>query len=151
MTFTVEVDGDEVFSSLKDLDGNITDIIHAALVRGGLIIEGDAKSNCPVDTGNLRGSIHTVDDETVENGVIVGTHTEYAPYVEFGTGIYAENGTGREEPWAWHGTGKKWGGWHKTRGQRAQPFLRPAFENQKEEAINEIKRHIAEELENYTQ
>lgn len=44
--------------------------------------EAEAKQDCPVDTGNLRGSIHTTKGKLED---IVGTSVEYAPYVEFGT------------------------------------------------------------------
>jgi HK97 gp10 family phage protein len=41
-----------------------------------------AKQVCPVDTGNLRSSIHI---ETGDLEATVGTNVEYAPYVEYGT------------------------------------------------------------------
>lgn len=58
--------------------------ISKALNKACLVVENEAKRLCPVDTGDLRNSItHEVDD-----GVgIVGTNKEYAPYVEYGTGI----------------------------------------------------------------
>ena len=62
-----------------------------------LEVEAEAKRNCPVDTGRLRNSITTAKEG--KTTAYVGTNTEYAPYVEFGT--------------------------HK---MRAQPYLRPAAE-----------------------
>jgi len=114
--------------------------IQKALLRGGLVFEGEAKRLCPVDTGRLRDSIQSTilkqdEDETV---LTVGTAVEYAGFVEFGTGIHAENGQGRKTPWMWKGDGKKWGGWHRTTGQPAQPFIRPAFEARKDEAVRVI-------------
>lgn len=47
-----------------------------------LDIEKDAKTACPVDTGNLRASITST---IGEDEATVGTNVEYAPYVEFGT------------------------------------------------------------------
>lgn len=54
-----------------------------AIKNGALEIEQLAKTRCPVDTGNLRRSIHTEikSDKEAE----IGTPVEYAPYVEFGT------------------------------------------------------------------
>jgi HK97 gp10 family phage protein len=52
------------------------------LPQAGLIVEGQAKLNAPVDSGNLRSSITT---EVKDEEVIVGTNVEYAPYVEYGT------------------------------------------------------------------
>ena len=84
--------------------------------------EGYAQDLCPVDTGNLRNSItHAVDES--EKSAIIGTNSSYGPYVELGTGIYAEGGGGRPTPWVYQ-DGK--GEWHWTRGNQAQPFLKPA-------------------------
>lgn len=93
----------------------------AGLEKCGLAAEKYAKKLCPVDTGNLRNSIsHTVDEQ--EPAAIIGTNNEYAPYVEFGTGVYAEGG-GRPTPWVYQDAK---GNWHYTHGQKAQPFLKPA-------------------------
>lgn len=53
-----------------------------ALEAIGLLAEGYAKQNCPVDTGRLRNSIGHAKDK--ENAYI-GTNVEYAPYVELGS------------------------------------------------------------------
>ena len=100
--------------------------MHAAAARAlekiGLVAEGYAKKLCPVDTGNLRNSItHVVDEQ--EPAAIIGTDNEYAAYVELGTGIYAEGGGGRPTPWVYQDAK---GNWHYTRGNKAQPFLKPA-------------------------
>ncbi|MBB3041220.1 HK97-gp10 family putative phage morphogenesis protein [Nocardioides soli] len=53
-----------------------------ALTRTAYAIEGDAKVLCPVDTGNLMGSISTdVDGTTAE----IGPTSDYGIYVELGT------------------------------------------------------------------
>ena len=92
-----------------------------ALERCGSEAEGYAADLAPVDTGRLRGSItHQVDEG--EPSVYIGTNTEYAPYVELGTGVYAQGG-GRPTPWVYQDDN---GNWHWTRGNRAQPFLKPA-------------------------
>ena len=57
--------------------------------KAGFIIakrwEGDAKSKCPVVTGNLRSSIVSGYDVTSKN-VWCGSPVFYAPFVEFGPG-----------------------------------------------------------------
>lgn len=74
----------------------IDSAIGVALEEIGLLAENYAAMKCPVDTGNLRGSIaHAVD--AGGKAVYIGTNVEYAPYVELGTSR-----------------------------QEAQPFLRPA-------------------------
>ena len=111
---------------ITDNSKEVSVAIHAALLRGlekiGLVAEGYAKKLCPVDTGNLRNSItHVVDEQ--EPAAIIGTNNEYAAYVELGTGIYAEGGGGRPTPWVYQDAK---GNWHYTRGNKAQPFLKPA-------------------------
>lgn len=92
-----------------------------AMETCGLVAEGYAKKLVPVDTGNLRNSIsHKVDDS--EPSVHIGTNAEYAAYVELGTGKYAETG-GRPDPWVYQ---DEEGRWHRTSGNKAQPYLRPA-------------------------
>lgn len=111
---------------ITDNSKKVSAAIKAALLRGlekcGLVAEGYAKKLCPVDTGNLRNSItHVVDEQ--EPAAIIGTDNEYAAYVELGTGIYAEGGGGRPTPWVYQDAK---GNWHYTRGNKAQPFLKPA-------------------------
>ena len=74
---------------------NLADIdIEPILEKACLIVENDAKLGCPVDTGVLKSSItHVVEDEVG----MVGTNVEYAPYVEFGTGLFSSKGDGRKD------------------------------------------------------
>ena len=110
----------------KDNSSEVKSEFVKALLRGlekcGLVAEGYAKKLQIPDTGNLRNSItHVVDED--EPAVYIGTNVEYAPYVELGTGIYAEGGGGRPTPWVYQDAK---GNWHYTRGNKAQPFLKPA-------------------------
>lgn len=119
--------------------------VERALVTGGLMVERDAKLNVRVDTGRLRSSItHRL---VIENGkpvVYVGTSVEYAPYIEFGTGIYAEKGDGRKTPWSYQ---DEKGNWIRTRGSRPHPFLYPAFRQNKDRVKKLLIREILKELE----
>lgn len=93
-----------------------------ALERCGMTAERYAKQLVPFDTGNLRNSIaHAVD--AGEQAAYVGSNSEYAVYVEHGTGVYAENGGGRPTPWVYQDAN---GDWHYTHGQKAQHFIKPA-------------------------
>lgn len=108
-----------------DHSDEVLSALEAALARGlekcGLVAEGYAKKLCPVDTGNLRNSItHTVADNG-ERAAYVGTNSEYAVYVECGTGIYYPGG--RQTPWVYQDAK---GNWHLTHGQRAKPYIKPA-------------------------
>jgi len=105
-----------------------------------IYVEAPAKRNAPIDQGRLRGSIVTVDDK---DAIRTGSNVKYAPYVEFGTGIYAENGNGRKTPWAYKYGGKKGSaGWRMTVGNKPQPYLRPAFDEGKDKVV----KHISDEL-----
>lgn len=107
-----------------------------ALERCGSQAEGYAKDLAPVDTGNLRNSIsHKVDDG--EPAVYIGSNTSYAPYVELATGIYAEGG--RPTPWVYQDEN---GNWHWTRGNKAQPFLKPAVADHAKEYRSIIKTEL---------
>ena len=113
--------------------------VKRALDRGCIVVENAAKRDCPVGrTGLLRASIkHRVDLANQEG--IIGSALDYAPYVEFGTGIYARDGDGRKTPWVYHTAD---GEFHFTVGQHPQPYLEPALENN----VNEISRVILETI-----
>ena len=92
---------------VHDNSKEVSDNIKAALLRGletcGLVAEGYAKKLAPVDTGNLRNSITHTVDEK-EPAAYIGSNVEYASYVCFGT-IH----------------------------MKAQPFLKPAVNDHKDE------------------
>lgn len=112
----------EIYDNSKEVSAEIKAALLRGLEKCGLVAEGYAKKLQIPDTGNLRNSItHVVDED--EPAVYIGTNVEYAPYVELGTGIYAEGGGGRPTPWVYQDAK---GNWHYTRGNKAQPFLKPA-------------------------
>jgi HK97 gp10 family phage protein len=131
---SVSIEGlDAIIDKLDDITDQ--DKLYRALGKACALVERSAKQKAPKGTGELRNSITS----KVENlgGEMVGvvfTPLEYAPYVEFGTGIFAEEGGRTDVPWAYQDDE---GNWHSTEGQSPQPFMRPAlYENVKK--INEI-------------
>lgn len=95
------------------------------------LVEAAAKKNAPKDNGALRRSITS--EVRKEGGDIVGvvyTPLEYAPYVEYGTGLFAEGGGRTDVPWRYKDDK---GDWHTTSGQKPQPFLRPALDDNREQ------------------
>ena len=109
-----------------------------ALNKACILVENQAKENCPVDTGELRMSItHYVEGQTG----IVGTNKHYAPYVEYGTGIHARDGNGRQTPWSYQDAK---GEWHTTTGQKPQPFLEPALLDNEKNIVKIFKEAIKE-------
>lgn len=86
----------------------------AAVRKASYDLEAHAKAVVPVDTGNLKNSIRSwfsADGLTA----YVGTHVEYAPYVEFGT-----------------------------RKMAARPYLRPAAEAVRSPFIQAVEAALRE-------
>ena len=98
------------------------------------LVERSAKEKVPVQTGELRRSITSkVENNGLEVTGTIYTPLEYAPYIEYGTGLFAEKG-GRPTPWCYQDDK---GEWHTTSGQPPQPYMRPAL-NENRTAILEI-------------
>jgi HK97 gp10 family phage protein len=133
---SIEFDGLEQI--LKSLDKPVSqERLSKTLMKACLFVERRAKELVPKDTGDLGRSITS----RVEDGAgIVYTPLEYAPYVEYETGLFAESGGRKDVPWAYEDeeTGELiW-----TSGQHPQPFMRPALDESRED----IKRIFREGL-----
>lgn len=101
--------------------------VPSGLDKCALLVVRSAKQKAPVgETGHLRSAIAAGTATPVE--AIVTSHADYSVYVEYGTGLYAENGMGRKTPWTYP-TGD---GFRTTSGNAAQPFMRPALDENKE-------------------
>lgn len=123
---------------------------HAGLEEVGIRAEGYAAANAPVGTtestniqgyngGDLRKSLtHKVVGYEVYVGTSLTTPDgePYPVYVEYGTGIYADNGKGRQSPWVWR---DKNGDYHWTRGIEPQHFLLKAVTEHDDKYLNVIK------------
>ena len=133
----VEIEGlDGVLDAISDIaDGQE---LRRALGQACALVEGAAKKNAPKGNGDLRRSIESrVEDN---GGALVGvvfTPLEYAPYVEFGTGLFAEEGDGRQDvPWCYK---DEKGEWHTTSGMHPHPYLRPALHENRENILRILK------------
>lgn len=122
---------------VKKLNKISSTAVTQSIERACLLVEGTAKELCPVDDGQLRQSITS--EMINELTGAVGTNVEYAPYVHQGTGIYAVNGDGRKERWKYQDAK---GEWHSTIGQRPNPFLERALDQNKEKILNEVRQEI---------
>ena len=127
---------DKIIAKLDKMQDTST--IVSAMQDACNIVESAAKDKAPRKTGALRRSI-TSKVELTGNSIegIVFTPLEYAPYQEYGTGLFAENGNGRKTGWAYED--EKTGETIFTRGNRPHPFLRPAVNENKDKIINIIK------------
>ena len=126
---------DKLISKLEKLDD-----VNQAMEQACILVENEAKIKCPVDNGLLRNSItHYIEDNPNELVGVVGTNVEYAPYVEFGTGIYSSLGNGRQDRWKYKDAK---GEWHSTIGQHPQPYLQPALEENRREIEKMFKEQV---------
>lgn len=133
--------------TIKNIDrlvhklNNIAEMeLRETMNKATTLVHGEAKNLAPEDTGVLAGSIHMeVKKTSTELQGRVYTNTEYAPYVEFGTGVKG-NGTYpykveglnlsyKDKGWAYKD--EKTGEWIYTKGQVAQPYMYPALNNHK--------------------
>jgi len=124
----VEIKGvKELLHSLKQFPQNIQkNVITGAIRAGCKPIVNSAKSYVPVDSGNLKKSIGIVKRKSRDKTKIRFSVTPrrkgkydgfYAHIVEFGTSKMA-----------------------------AQPFMRPAYESQDNESIDEVKKYMAKRI-----
>ena len=128
----------EVLRRIEDL-GDTTGV-RSAMGRCCALVERTAKQKAPKDTGALRNSIESQIEEIGDDVVgIVFTTLEYAPYVEYGTGLFAENGGRSDVPWHYQDDE---GNWHSTNGQHPQPYMRPALIENREKIKNILKESV---------
>lgn len=126
---------------LEEIDKKLLSMLDIASVKKALgkacsVVEASAKQKAPKGNGDLRRSIKSRVDG-VEG--VVYTTLEYAPYVEYGTGLFAEKGGRQDVPWSYQ---DEKGEWHSTSGMKPSPYMRPALQENREK----IKRILREEL-----
>lgn len=80
----------EAFNNLDKYAAHVREGLKKEVVRTAYAIDAQAKSNAPVDTGRLRGSIHpefskgSLNVSIPINGAVVGTNVEYSRLIEEG-------------------------------------------------------------------
>ena len=133
----IEFEGlDEILDSLDKLAD--TKQLNSTMEQVCALVERDAKQNAPKDTGALARSIQSkVENNNDSIQGVVYTPLEYAPYVEFGTGLFAESGGRTDVPWAYKDD--ETGELIFTSGQKPQPYMRPAIDNNREKIVRMIK------------
>jgi len=115
----VKIDGvEEVVTNLNMINSDIRNKVQKELIIAGINVQNGAKKRCPVDTGTLRNSIAVkkTDDLEVEVGTYLpetGAYMPYAAFVEYGTSK-----------------------------MKAQPFLFPAYEEEKPKFLKRLKRIV---------
>lgn len=118
------------FDSLADVEK-----LKKQMGKACALVERSAKQNAPKGTGELRRSITSkVEADVDEIKGVVFSPLEYAPYIEYGTGLFAEEEGRADVPWCYQDDE---GNWHSTSGQPPRPYLRPAL-NDNRERIKEM-------------
>lgn len=149
MVLTATIEGlDRLARKLHRLAGCTPKPVLARLGEKNMLrVERRAKQHCPVGKsrpgytgGRLRNSIGTQAIET-ETGVEVrtGTNVEYGPFVEYGTGRRGAE-AGVDHPGDYNYGPKP--------GMAPQPFLRPAWDEEKENVVkglaNDLQKAVRE-------
>lgn len=118
------------------------DVLEQALHAGAQEIRNSAQDKAPYLTGTLRRSIHS--ETTEKNGarvtVQVGTDVEYAAMQEFGGEIVPKNA----KRLVFEVDGKKVFARKVT--IPAHPYLRPAFDEQKGEAVRQFRLAVGDQI-----
>ena len=116
------------------------DNIEEPLKKACLLVERSAKQKALKVTGELRRSITSEVRQEGNNllGVIY-TPLEYAPYVEYGTGLFAEEGGRTDVPWNYRDDQGKW---HSTSGMKPHPYMRPALNENREEIVRILEEGV---------
>lgn len=134
---SISVEGAEQLT--QKLNGLVSpEQLKVALGKCCALVERSAKQKAPKGNGELRRSITSrVDEVGGEMVGVVFTTLEYAPYIEYGTGIFAEEEGRTDVPWHYQDDE---GEWHTTSGMKPQPFLRPALDENREEIKRILKK-----------
>jgi len=133
---SITLDGlEELFKDLEQLED--TTAYEAAMQKACALVERSAKQKAPKGSGELRRSITSkVEADSSDVRGVIFTPLHYAPYVEYGTGLFAEE-TGRQDvPWSYQDDK---GEWHTTCGMQPHPYMRPALADNKEKILRLLK------------
>ena len=126
---------ESLLNKLDKLGGNSEVVLYKSLQKQGELVKSEAKTLCPVDSGDLRKSIRKSTKRY--KGKIVArvyTNSDHAAYVEFGTGMRGEaSNTNSNVEVAYK---QDWS------GMEAQPYLYPALKNNEGKIVENIKEDL---------
>lgn len=135
---------------MRGLDGLVERLEHIAkgegvskegLTNACLLVEREAKINSSKFKGD--GALSRSITSKVEGLTgMVYTPLFYAPYVEYGTGLFSSHPMGgrRDVPWIYFDEKKK--EYFTTYGQKPQPYMRPALDENREKILELIKEGV---------
>ena len=148
---------DELRSKLATLTTEAPELLkQAGLKSMQLNVEAAAKENTREhnDNGILTASINT--QASIESGqqvIKTGSSEIHGIYLEYGTGLYATGPGGSQAkkiPWLWKVESRKWAAifgiergesvvWY---GSKPHPWLRPAWDENKDQVVEDVKREL---------
>lgn len=164
---SVKIEGlENVIDAISDIADKQE--LKKAMGKACSLVVGDAVKKIKKDSGELQRSLQFEVEENGDDIVgVVFTPLEYAPYVEYGTGMFAENGDGRKGWWVYvkdsaggisnksNNGGKTYTfeeakqamailkakglDAHITCGRHPRPFLRPALHENRENILRLLK------------
>lgn len=135
MSNNIELEGLENVAAM--LEARVSDENYiAALKKACALVERSARQKAPKGNGALRNSIQSRVENDGNPVGIVFTPLEYAPYIEYGTGLFAEEEGRQDVPWHYKDDE---GNWHSTNGMKPHPYMRPALEENREEIKRILK------------
>ena len=132
----IDIDIDEIIGNMQRAVDQYKNKIKRETLRAAMNIQNNARINCPVDMGRLRSSIRymVINDGY---GALIFSDVFYAPYVEYGTGMFASNGRGRRTPWSYFSTRF---GWTTTRGQKPKFMITNAWLQERPKLLERLSR-----------
>lgn len=160
MRVTIKADFSKAVANVAAWSKRKQQRIKDTVNESAINVQGGAKRRVRTDTGRLKSSIVIEPASGPGYRLRVGSKVFYAPYVEFGTGIFSEHPTiqGRQTPWAFPvpQTGKNKDKYKfkrlnidgkemfLTRGSKAHPFLHPSFEEERPRFIAAMRKVVRE-------
>lgn len=132
----IEFRGLEELTERLDVIAKGEAISKEGLVNACMLVERTAKQTAPKIDGALRRSI-TSKVEGLTG--MVYSPLFYAPYVEYGTGKFSIHPMGGRKDVPWVYFDEKNQEYITTYGQEAQPFMRPALDQNRENILRLIR------------
>lgn len=135
---------DKLIAKLNKLGGNVNVALEKGIIQSTKLVQATAKELCPVAEvagGTLRNSIFATTD--TKGGNVIGkvcTTTEYAAYVEFGTG---QRGMESPSPPKSPEDVSYRADWI---GMRAQPYLYPALISNRDNIQRILEKNLMDQI-----
>jgi HK97 gp10 family phage protein len=137
-------------AAVAGLLAKVGQAVYDGVETGATVIQESAKEKCPVDTGALQSSIAVDMQRGIHSmtggaplsssafavSAVIAPHTDYSQFVEFGTGQRGAN-----SPDA--GPGPYRADWP---GMTPRAFMRPAFEQEKDHAVDFIRTAVEDAI-----